>query len=415
MSGAPLVTPDGTMVAVLNAAADRVHTLKARGPARPLHSQAKRQPRRRRRWTLAHAQHTPPALKPGVACWWSPQVGASAQKADDGAVQDILPGFAKGGLSRMAFVNSATDGKLAVLTSTADNFALVRCAACGAVLCTLRCAPAACSLTLGLVYMLPGARAQVLNLDTFALTTLSLPVPNDGNSSSAQGHGAAREVVAGLSQADGKMYALIAASRMRWLHTVTLGAQGAQGQVRGCVSMLVGVSGSPQHKQHTPPGAHRHERPWSNMQVAIMDTLSNVDGKRLVWVPKVKSASPAAAAQQGSGVSSSGSGDDSSDDSYKGVAIAGLVLGCVSMLMALALVAHRLLPASSSHAGPTGNKAPLVPCMGAGCADPGMVYVKHVDQEMGGLAVAPANGKNRGGTGGASRRRIMELRPHELS
>lgn len=80
VSGLPSISPDGKMVVTLNAAQDRVHTLR---------------------------------------------VGGNAQKADDAAIQDILPGFTKGGLSRMAFVQNAKGASFAIISSVLDNYVQV--------------------------------------------------------------------------------------------------------------------------------------------------------------------------------------------------------------------------------------------------------------------------------------------------
>jgi hypothetical protein len=57
-----MLTPDGGMVAVLNARAGLVHTLR---------------------------------------------VGSSSDHADNAAVRDVSPGFTSGGLSRMAFIQAS--------------------------------------------------------------------------------------------------------------------------------------------------------------------------------------------------------------------------------------------------------------------------------------------------------------------
>ncbi|KAG2428069.1 hypothetical protein HYH02_014461 [Chlamydomonas schloesseri] len=257
VSGAPVLTPDGKTLAVLNARAGLVHTLRVN--------------------------------KDGMA--------------DDGAVQDIRPaGFTAGGLSRMAFAQNPTTGAtLALLTSTADN------------------------------------AVAVVNMDTFSVNLISLPVPPDGNSSSTQGHGASRAVAAALGS-DGRLHALVGAARMRWLHVVDLGR-----------------SGNPSES-------------------SLVRTVEDIDAARIVFCPQVtasSSSSSGGSTAMSEGGSSQG-GAAASGDSYKEVAVAALVLAAVAVAVVGFLLVDRVCSSRQQQL------SSAVPCLPGGTA---ANYTRH-EQDM---------------------------------
>lgn len=190
--------------------------------------------------------------------------------------------------------------------------------------------------------------SQVLNLDTFALTALALPVPNDGNTSATTGHGASRAVMAGLSAADNKMYAMVAASRMDWAHTATLGEAANRGEV------------------------------------SVVSTASNIDVQRLVWAPKAAPSTLVTA--QAGGAQSTAAGAShvpaAASSDYEQVAVAGLVMACLALLVGIGLVAHRVYEGMRGGSNPEPGSGCLSGITGAQST----AYVPYVEHEMGGYA-----------------------------
>lgn len=228
------------------------------------------------------------------------KIGNAAQKADDAVVLDVVPGFTPGGLSRLAFAQQATGAapNLAFLTSTLDNW------------------------------------VGVLDLATLSVTKVQLPSAPDGNTTSASGHGASRELLVAQAS-DGRLHALVAASRMGWLHVLGVGKVGS------AVSATF-----------------------------VAATLEAMDAKRMVFCPKVAGPSAGALASMPAFMP----GSSRSSSSYESVAVAALVIGIAALVLSAAGMA--LMVARARAVGGV-----QLPCAGAAACVKGSdgEYVRHVD------------------------------------